>query len=120
MMLVERLLEGGQLTVGGEALDRRDLRALGLNGEHHAALHGLAVHVHRARAAVAGVAADVRSGETEVVADEVDEQAAGRHVVLDLLAVDLERDGAARDRRRHYFLLPAACSTARTAETSAR
>ena len=37
-----------------------------------------------------GVAADVRSGEPEVVADEVDEQAASRNLVLDLLAVDLD------------------------------
>src|SRR6186997_2324189 len=118
-MLVERLLERGQLAVGGESLDRRHLRALGLHREHHAALHRLAVDVDGARAAVAGVAADVRPGEPEVVPEEVDEQTTGRDVVLDLLAVHLERDGPARYRYGgHYFLLPAACSTARTAEVS--
>ena len=43
----------------------------------------------RAGAAVAGVAADVRAGQVEVVAEEVHEQPAGLDVVLDLLAVDV-------------------------------
>ena len=47
---------------------------VGLDGEQHAALHRLAVQVDRAGAAVAGVAADVRAGQLEVVAEEVDEQ----------------------------------------------
>ena len=105
VVLVERLLERRQLTVGGEPLDRRDLGALGLHREHHAALHRLAVDVDGAGAAVARVAADVRPGETEVVAEEVDEEPARRHLELDLLAVDLDRDGAARHRLGHYFLL---------------
>ena len=46
----------------------------------------------------------------EVVAEEVDEEPPRGHLQLDLLAVDLDRHGAARDRLRHYFLLPAACS----------
>ena len=121
VVLVEGLLERRQVAVAGEALDRRDLRALGLDREQHAALHRLAVQMHRAGAAVARVAADVRPREPEVVADEVDEEAPRRHLELDLLAVDLERDGHARDGIRHYaFLLPAACRTARVADTSAR
>ena len=47
----------------------------------------LAVHEHRARAAVAGVAADVRPGQVEVVAEEVDEQPAR----LDLALVGARR-----------------------------
>ena len=70
-------------------------RAVDLDREQHAALHGLAVQVHRARTAVPGVAADVRPREPEVVAQEVDEEAARRDVELDLLAVHLEGDGAA-------------------------
>ncbi len=119
-MLVERLLERRELTVAGEPFDRRDLRPVGLNRQQHAALHGLAVDVHRARAAVARVAADVRSRQAEVVAEEVDEKPPGRYLALDLLAVHLDRDGAARHRRAHDFLRSAAWSTARTAETSAR
>jgi hypothetical protein len=46
--------------------------------------------VDGAGAAVPGVAADVRPSESEVVADEVHEEASRGHVHLDLLAVDLE------------------------------
>ena len=67
---------GGQLAVvAGQVLDRADVRAVGLDGEHHAALDGLAVELDGAGAAVAGVAADVRAREVEIVADEVHEQA---------------------------------------------
>ena len=61
--------------------------AVGLDGEQHAALHRLAVEVDGAGAAVAGVAADVRPGQVEVVADEVDEQPAR----VDLALVDARR-----------------------------
>ena len=49
-------------------LDGRDVGAVGLDGEHGAALHGSAVDEHDARAALAGVAADVRAGQAELVA----------------------------------------------------
>ena len=53
-------------------------------------MHGLdrlSVHEDGAGAAVAGVAADVRAGEVDHVADEVDEQLAR----LDLLLEDARR-----------------------------
>ena len=75
-MGVEGLLERRQLAALGEPLDRADARAVGLDGEEHAALHELAVEDDAAGAAVAGVAADVAAGEVEVVADEVDRAAA--------------------------------------------
>ena len=78
-MVGERLLERRQLLVA-EPLDRRHGAAVGLHGEHRATLHRNAVQVNRARAAAAGVAADVRPGEAEIVAQEVDEQAASRHL----------------------------------------
>ena len=49
-------------------------RAVGLHGEHRARLRAAAVDEHRAGAALAGVAADVRAGEIEVFAQEVREQ----------------------------------------------
>ena len=67
-------------------------RAVGLDGEHRAGLGALAVDVHRARAAVARVAADVRAGQAEDVAQQVDEQEARLDVGLAGLAVDRERD----------------------------
>ena len=51
-----------------------------------------AVDVDGARAAVARVAADVRAGQAEVVAQEVDEQEARLDVGLVRLAVDGDRD----------------------------
>src|SRR4051812_17065493 len=68
MVLLERGLHRVQLAAGGEPLDRGDLGALGLDREHGARLDGLAVNVDGARAALAGVAADVRAGEPELLA----------------------------------------------------
>jgi hypothetical protein len=79
-----------------EALDGRDLRAVGLRGEHGAALHRLSVHVNRARAAVRGVAAHVSTGKPELVAQPVDEQESRLHVLLPLLTVDGDLDVHAR------------------------
>ena len=117
-MIRERLLQRRQLAVLRQALDRLDRRAVGLDREQHAALREHAVVDDGARAAVAGVAADVRAGQVEVVAQEVDEQAARLDVVLDLLAVDRDGDALARDRLHQRRSL--AATTARTASTSAR
>ena len=56
---------------------------LRLRGEHVARLHRAAVDVDGARAALAGVAADVRAGEPQVVAQELDEQRARVDVGVD-------------------------------------
>ena len=45
-----------------QPLDRGDLRAVGLHGEHGATLHGHPVHQHGAGTAVGGIAADGRAG----------------------------------------------------------
>ena len=65
VVLLERLLHRVQLAVGGQALDGGDLGAVGLDGEHRARLHRLAVEQHGARAARRRVAADVGAGEPE-------------------------------------------------------
>src|SRR2546422_238737 len=51
MVLAKRLLERVELAVLHEALDRQDLRAVGLDGEHDAGARGLAIEQDRARAA---------------------------------------------------------------------
>jgi len=51
------------VTAVGQALDRRHLVPVGLDGEQRARLHRLAVEQHGARAARGGVAPDVRAGE---------------------------------------------------------
>src|SRR5438105_7384981 len=124
----EGLLELRQLVLFGQALDGLDRGAVGLHREQHAALHERPVEDDAARAAVAGIAADVRAGQVEVVADQVDEQAPGLDLALVGGAVDLDRDRPRRldGRRRsraslHYPLaLSEACWTARAATTSAR
>ena len=58
--------------------------AVDLDREEEAGAHGDAVEPHRARAADAVLAADVRAGEAERVADEVGEQ----QPRLDTLAVE--------------------------------
>src|SRR5262249_15605791 len=89
--LPESLLERVQLAADREPLDGLDRRAVGLDGEHRAALDGLTVDAHRARTAARGVAADVGPGQAEVLADEVDQERARLDRAGLLLAVD--RDG---------------------------
>ena len=76
-MLPERLLQRMQRAFLAHSLDRRDLGAVRLDGEQRAGLDRLAVEMHRARAAVGRVAADVRAGQPERLAQEVDQEQAG-------------------------------------------
>src|SRR5919109_3208022 len=86
--LPEGLLERMQLALARETLDRRDLAPVGLDREHGARLHREPVEVDRAGAAERRVAADLRPGEAEVVAEEVDEQRPGLDLRLVPDAVD--------------------------------
>src|SRR6185369_3472873 len=89
----EPFLEGVERAVRGlHALDRPDVRAIRLDGEHRAALHRLAVDRDGARTALAGVAADVGAGELQVLAQELDEHPSGLDIPLSWLSVDDERD----------------------------
>ena len=94
VLLVEGTLHGMELAVLREALDRRHLAAVGLHREHGARLHGLAVDVHGAGAAVGRVAADVRPGQAKPVAQELHKQHPGLDVLLDAFAVDRHGDRA--------------------------
>ena len=89
-MLAKRLLERVELAVLHEALDRQDLRAVGLDGEHDAGARGLAIEQDRARAADPVLAADVRAREAEVLAQEVHEELARLAAPLALDAVHPE------------------------------
>src|SRR5512141_1924495 len=77
---------------GGNALDRGDLAAVGLDREDRAGLHRQPVEVDRARAALRGVAADLRAGQVEVLAQDVDEHAARLDLEVVGLAVDDQPD----------------------------
>src|SRR4029079_2536323 len=61
--------------------------------EDRARLDRAAVDVHRASAALRGVAADVRSGQLQLLAQELDEQRARIDRPADGLAVDGEGNG---------------------------
>src|SRR5262249_43887979 len=69
-----RLLEGGlngvQISAFRQPLDGCDLGAVGLDGEHVARFDRVAVEMHDAGAALAGIATDVRAGEAQVLAQE--------------------------------------------------
>ncbi|CAM2147598.1 hypothetical protein PT2222_10227 [Paraburkholderia tropica] len=93
--------------VGGETFDRRHVHAVALHGERVARFDRAAVQMHGARAALGRVAADVRAGETPLLAQKLDQ----KRVRFDLgghgLAVDREAEA---DR---HGLSPVARSDAR-------
>src|SRR5688572_13639496 len=72
--LVQRLLQGRELSVLRHRLDGGDLVALHLHRVDEAGARGLAVDEHRAGAAHAVLAADMRSGEPAVLAQHVGEE----------------------------------------------
>src|SRR5258708_12937664 len=90
VVFLERGLHGVQGAVGVRyALDSENIGAFGLHGDDRAALDGLAVQVHGARAALRGVAADVRAGKAQVLADERDEECPFFHLGGHGLSIDL-------------------------------
>ena len=66
--------------------------AVGLDREDRARLRAAAVDEHRAGAALAGVAADVRAGEVQLLAQEVHEQHPRLDVGFPHLAVHRHRN----------------------------
>src|SRR5262249_49129110 len=93
VILAEGFLHRMELAVLCKALDRGDLGTRRLDGEHRAGLHRAPVHVDDARAALAGVAADMRAGESELVAQEIDEQRAVLGIDRYRLPVHLHGNG---------------------------
>ena len=106
VLLAEALLDRVELTSDLEPLDGPDLVAGGGRRQQRARLDGLAVHQHDTRAAVRRVAAPMRAGKTELVAQEVHEQ----HPRLDLAGVLLAVD---RHRNLHHASPRSARSVAR-------
>src|SRR3954451_3513577 len=88
----ERLLQRVELAVLGQPLDGLDVQVVGLDAEHEAGARRLALDEHGAGATDAVLAADVRAGEAEVVAQHVGERAPGLDHGLAADAVDGDRD----------------------------
>src|SRR5215213_6542556 len=92
VLLPERVLEWMEAAVRSHPLDRGHATAVGLNGQHRATLHGLAVDVDGARSTLARVAADVRSREVELLPEELHQESSRLHLRLSSLAVHRQRD----------------------------
>src|SRR5438034_2415666 len=78
--------------VGREALDRRHLRAFHGSELRGAGAHRLAVDMHRARAAECRAAAELGTGELELIADHPQQRRAVLRLRGDRLAVEIECD----------------------------
>src|SRR2546422_204245 len=93
VVCLERLLNRMEPTVLGEALDRRDLPAVGLDREHRARFDGMAVQEDGTCAAMARITTDVGSREPELVPNEIHEQYARLDRTRERPAVHRDRDG---------------------------
>ena len=92
VLVPERFLHGIELAVARETFHGDDIRALRLHGKHGAALDGLAVQLHGARAAQRGFAAHVRTRQARDVAHEMNEQQARFYVLGIAFPIDGECD----------------------------
>ena len=87
-VLDEGLLERVQRLAVAQALDGRNLAALGAQGGGQAGKHRLAVHDHRAGPAFALIAADFGAGQPQAVAEHVYQQLVGLDLDGHRLTVD--------------------------------
>ncbi len=87
-MLAKRFLQRREIGVVGQPFDGNDLGALGLNRQHEAGTHGRAIDNDRAGAAHAVLAADMGSGEPQMVAQAIRERQPRLNLHFDLSTVD--------------------------------
>src|SRR5712692_1348786 len=92
VLVPERLLQRVELAILGHAFDRGEALAFGLDREHGAALHRLAVDEDRAGPALAGVASDMGARQAGDVPYVVHEQEPGLDLILVPAAVDRSGD----------------------------
>src|SRR5262245_5382238 len=100
-MRVEGLLQGIELADATKAFDRLDRAAIGLHRKHQARSNAVAIDQHRAGAANAVLAADMRTGEPERLAQEIGEQ----QPRLDCKFVGLAIDGNIDVARSSHAIL---------------
>ena len=79
MIVPERFLHGGEIAIRGQPLNGGDLRAIGLHRECGARLDSDAIHADHAGAALAGIAANLGSGEVQSLAKKMNQQGARFH-----------------------------------------
>jgi hypothetical protein len=89
VMLAERGLQRMLgITRPAQALNRTDRCSVRLDGQDRAGLHSAAVEMHSTRAALGRVATNMRTGDAEVIPQEVHKQLPGLNLSLPPLAVD--------------------------------
>src|SRR5205814_1783944 len=89
VMFAKRLLQRMQAAVAAnQPLYRDDIGTLGLYCKYSARLHRFPVHVDGASPAMTGVAPDMRAGDPELLAQQVDQQHARLGQGFDLFLVD--------------------------------
>jgi hypothetical protein len=93
--LVELVLKRRELAVFGKTFDRVDARACALHREHEAPADDFSVEPNRARAAHAVLAAHVRAGQAELIAQEIHEVQTRRDTPRDVAAIHGEGELAA-------------------------
>ena len=75
-----------------DALNRRDNGTIASDGQSGAALDRAAIDMNNARAALAGVAADMRAGQVKMLAQELGEKSPRINGCGNFLAVNDHRD----------------------------
>src|SRR5918995_6834033 len=92
VFLPETFLYGVVLAILRQTFDGQDVGTVGLNGIERAALDALAIDMDDTGAALARIAADVRAGESELIAQVMNEEEPRLNHGLLLEAVDTKRD----------------------------
>src|SRR5690606_35434552 len=92
LVLAKRLLHRMQLVAFGEPLDGGDVLTFGLDRQHSAGLGRTAVYMHDAGAALTRVAADMGTGEPEILSQELHEQCPWLDVGRDAFPVHRHRN----------------------------
>ena len=87
-MVDERLLQRKQCAVRGQALDRGHIGAVLHHGQGEAGIDPPPVDQHRARAALAVIAALLGAGQVEMVAQRIEQGRPRRELELSPDAVD--------------------------------
>src|SRR5262249_30476168 len=90
MMLAEACLQRRQPLILRQPFDGDDFAALGLDRQHQAAADSLAVEKHGASTANPMLAANMRAGQPQMMAQAIGERQARLDRNLDFMAVDLE------------------------------
>src|SRR5258708_666522 len=97
-MLAERGLQRGQFVVMRDSLDRDDAAAFRLNRQDQARANRGTIDNDGAGTADAMLAAEMRPGQPQLLAQTVGEVGARLDLHLDGLAVDVETDAHQTDR----------------------